>query len=328
MSRRIAIIGAGIAGLTCAKALTELGYTVNVFEKSKGVSGRASTRRLPEGDCDHGAQYITAKTTEFKKVLDHWVSQGLIELWEPRIEVFGARQSGHQANEDGVIKRYVGTPRMTAPANELAKSLCVKTATKVCGISQSPQGWLIFDDQQNLIDCVEIVIFAIPPAQIAHLLAQARPDWLNSLTQIEMLPCWTVMAQADNKTMPSFDAAFINEGPLSWVANNASKPGRMPTPLWTIQASHQWSIENLHKDQQAVTSELVSSFERLAQVKVISTVTHRWLYAKSAKEDDRLYLWDDKLCLGAAGDWLSAGNIEGAWLSGKACADGVRKSIA
>ena len=328
MSQRIAIVGAGIAGLTCAQALSERGYTVSVFEKSKGVSGRVSTRRLPEGDCDHGAQYITAKSEEFKAVIDHWLSQGLIELWEPRIKVVGTPQTNHQPKEDVAIKRYVGSPRMTSPANEIAKNLCVRTSTKVASIRRSPQGWLILDDEHISIECVDVVLFAIPPAQISPLLAGVRPNWLEGLTRTQMLPCWTVMAQTDGKTSPSFDAAFINEGPLSWVANNATKPKRAATPIWTLHASAQWSVANLHRDQDVVTSELVSSFEGLAQTKVISTVTHRWLYARSPKEDDRLYLWDEKLCLGATGDWLSTGNVEGAWLSAIACARAVTKPIA
>ena len=60
----IAVIGAGLAGLSCAQALLQAGHTVHVFDKSRGPSGRMSTRRAEDDNgpwqCDHGAQYFTA----------------------------------------------------------------------------------------------------------------------------------------------------------------------------------------------------------------------------------------------------------------------------
>ncbi|WP_269139402.1 FAD-dependent oxidoreductase [Burkholderia vietnamiensis] len=44
-SAHIAIVGAGIAGLACARVLSDAGHHVTVYEKSRGVGGRMSTRR-------------------------------------------------------------------------------------------------------------------------------------------------------------------------------------------------------------------------------------------------------------------------------------------
>jgi predicted NAD/FAD-dependent oxidoreductase len=43
--KTIAIIGAGLASLSCAARLTELGHHVELFEKSRGAAGRMSTKR-------------------------------------------------------------------------------------------------------------------------------------------------------------------------------------------------------------------------------------------------------------------------------------------
>ena len=61
----VAIIGAGIAGLSCASALQQAGIRVRVFEKSRGVGGRMSTRRGEGWECDHGAQYFTVSDDLF-----------------------------------------------------------------------------------------------------------------------------------------------------------------------------------------------------------------------------------------------------------------------
>lgn len=44
-SAHIAIVGAGIAVLACARVLADAGHRVTVYEKSRGVGGRMSTRR-------------------------------------------------------------------------------------------------------------------------------------------------------------------------------------------------------------------------------------------------------------------------------------------
>ena len=66
----VAIIGAGLAGLSCAQALVQAGYQVHVFDKSRGPSGRMSTRRAEDHagpwQCDRGAQYFTARDATFR----------------------------------------------------------------------------------------------------------------------------------------------------------------------------------------------------------------------------------------------------------------------
>ena len=73
---RIAIVGAGISGLACARALADAGLNVQVFEKSLGVAGRMSTRRGELGQCDHGAQYFTARDAAFRAQVQEWIEAG------------------------------------------------------------------------------------------------------------------------------------------------------------------------------------------------------------------------------------------------------------
>ena len=68
--KTVAIIGAGISGLTAARMLTDAGIKVTVFEKSRGVGGRTANRRSEYGSFDHGAQYFTVKDREFRILID------------------------------------------------------------------------------------------------------------------------------------------------------------------------------------------------------------------------------------------------------------------
>ncbi len=57
---RVAVIGAGLAGLAAAEALQGDGHDVVVLEKSRGAGGRTATRRADELRFDHGAPYLHA----------------------------------------------------------------------------------------------------------------------------------------------------------------------------------------------------------------------------------------------------------------------------
>ena len=70
----IAIIGAGLAGLTAARLLAEAGRAVRLFDKGRGVGGRLATRRVTHAGAthgfDHGAQYVRAEGPAFAALLD------------------------------------------------------------------------------------------------------------------------------------------------------------------------------------------------------------------------------------------------------------------
>jgi renalase len=67
--KHFAIIGAGIAGIACARTLVQAGHQVTVFEKSHTAGGRMSTRGSDFGSFDHGAQYFTVRDERFAKAL-------------------------------------------------------------------------------------------------------------------------------------------------------------------------------------------------------------------------------------------------------------------
>ena len=82
--RHIAVIGAGIAGMACARTLAQAGHKVSVFEKSRGAGGRMSTKGTEFGGFDHGAQYFTVRDARFEKALS--ISANLVRRWSANTE--------------------------------------------------------------------------------------------------------------------------------------------------------------------------------------------------------------------------------------------------
>jgi phytoene dehydrogenase-like protein len=68
---RVLIVGAGLAGLTCAKVLNEKGVEVSIFEASDGVGGRVRTDERDGFLLDRGFQVYFTAYPAARRHLDH-----------------------------------------------------------------------------------------------------------------------------------------------------------------------------------------------------------------------------------------------------------------
>ena len=138
---RIAIIGAGVAGLACARRLRSAGMAVGLFDKARRAGGRMASRplHLTTGTTllDHGAQYFTARTPDFRALCSEALTAGVIAPWtgELRDERTGA-QAAHDDND-----RYRGTPDMNALPRWLARGLSLQCHAAVQGLHRESTGW-------------------------------------------------------------------------------------------------------------------------------------------------------------------------------------------
>jgi len=319
----VAIIGAGIAGLSCASALQQAGIRVRVFEKSRGVGGRMSTRRSEGWECDHGAQYFTVSDDLFAKTVAQWCSVGAAAVWNPRLAVLGGERLATRAEK---IVRYVGTPHMTSPANTIAQAIAIQISTTVCEIKRQVSGWKLNTVEWGWLDeTFGYVILAIPQPQVAALIKGKAVSWERKLNEVEMLPCWALMVQVESGLRAEFDAAFVNQGPLGWICYNSHKPQRGSEDTWLAHATAAWSKEHLELAAEQVLEILSSEFEDLTGLGIRSGSVHRWRYAQSVSALQTRYLLDDQIALGACGDWTNGDKVEGAWLSGYHLACAITK---
>ncbi len=142
MAKSIAIIGAGIAGLSAAQALRGARCKVSVFDKSRGSGGRLASKRSAFGSLDLGAQYFTARERNFSAQVEHWHQQGLIDTWQPHLYQSNRTGLSHSADEQ---HRWVGTPRMSALTRALCKGLDCHFETRICEVFRGEQAWYLLD---------------------------------------------------------------------------------------------------------------------------------------------------------------------------------------
>ena len=80
---QIAVIGAGISGLVCARKLADAGHRVVVLEKSRSLGGRCATRKLGEHLVDTGAQYFTLRDEKIRSEVEQLAGGQLKKIERP-----------------------------------------------------------------------------------------------------------------------------------------------------------------------------------------------------------------------------------------------------
>lgn len=327
---RVAVIGAGVAGATCARHLMDAGIDVTVVDKSRGVGGRLATRRAewltPRGEpiparFDHGAPGFTVRSPQFLNAVEQARRDGLLTHWEPRM----APGSYRPLDDVGV---WVPVPDMPAWCRHLLKGATVLTGRAADGLVHTPGGWRIDAGGEALCEGFDAVVIAIPPEQAASLLRAHRADWAQRALAMSMRPAWALMAVTDDDAAGEhWDVAWPPSGPLAWVLRNDAKPGRERVAgraHWVVHAAADWSQTHLEAppaDVQVALQEALACW--LGRQPVWHHVAvHRWRYAsapRSAAAAD-LCWWDASFRLGTCGDAWGGAGVEGAWTSGRAMA--------
>jgi predicted NAD/FAD-dependent oxidoreductase len=311
----VAVVGAGMAGVTVARLLSEQGYPVRVFDKGRGVGGRMSTRR--EGDCsfDHGCQFFTVRDDRFRSYVETWRDAGVVSPWQHRIA--SCEKGAITVLQDETV-RYVGVPSMNAMIKAMADGIPIQLATRIDAIEHADDGWRLIADSGPVDDVFDMVIVTAPSEQAVGLLKPA-PELQALAASVRMQPCWAVMAMFEFELDAPFDAAFVRNSPLVWIANSGSKPGRAAHEAWVLHASPAWSRAHLEEKPETVIELLLRAFYEAIGTKVIepsAAFAHRWRYAAPENALDVGFLWDDERCIGAAGDWCLNARVESAFLSG------------
>ena len=330
----IAIIGAGIAGLSCARQLQSQGHAVTVYEKTDNIGGRAGTRQTELGGFDHGAQYFTATSKPFKQLVNNWKKAGLVAEWKGRLVELNNGSTKAIPAAKRAIQRWVAQPGMSALAEELAQGLDIRLEQPVVRIEPYGKQWLLAVRSETVpinasAGPFDAVVVAAPVGH-AGILLEAFPQFAKKTDRIRTMPCWALMLGFQQPLEQSYDGAWVFGSRLSWIARDASKPQRRPGEHWVAHASGNWSIEHFEDDPERAKEKLLRAFHEAtgSQIQPVYATIHRWVAAQVVQPLPDDCLWDAAANIGACGDWFAAGldgngRIENAYLSGSAIAEKI-----
>lgn len=325
MTKKIAIIGAGISGVAAAKELADIAE-VSVFEKSRGLGGRMATRRAGDYSFDHAAQFFTARSNEFKELIDTSGDEAA-QVWNPRTITYERAHKPYK--REWFEDHFVGLPGMNGMLKVMAKDIDIHLATRISHIDKHAECWRLYDDQQHSLGNFDWVISTAPAPQTLDVL----PDSFHHralMKQVEFLPCYALMLGFKIAPALNFDAAVIKNEAISWVSVNSSKPGRPEAYSLIAHSDNCWAKANLEADQESVVSQLMTC---LAEILGIETdhadhiALHRWRYARVEKSVAMDFLLDEQSRLAACGDWCRGNRVEDAFLSGQRLGQDLRQRL-
>lgn len=307
----VAIIGAGLSGLSCAQALHSFGVPVHVFESTSTVGGRCATRLWQGHLVDTGVQYFTAQSTEFKRELLTRLRQ-----FRPIISPILDPSGNVVVSQTG--PRFYVLQGNNYFAQILSHGLDVRLNTTVDTLSFTAAG----------IECLGVtyraVVSSLPGPLTAKLLGLAQDP-------AEYEPCLVALLEYAGSGIGnsrSCYARLLPEGssPLlsSFCENN--KNGRIigDKTVFVVQASPRFSRDHAQTPPEEFLPLLARGNEKLWQLSeghLTASSAQAWPYARPCQVHRPALALPPGAFL--CGDSYTNPNVESVWLSGRKAASDV-----
>lgn len=295
----VAVIGAGLAGLACGRALVAAGVGVTLFDKGRAPGGRVATRRSDGPSFDHGGAVFAARRLGFATMLAE-AEAG---------EAVAAGKGG-----------YAGTPSASALPRFMAQGLDIRVSTLIRAITGHPGQWYLLGEDDAQFGPFQAVVVAVPAPQAVALLAHA-PLLAQRAQSVRYAPCWTIMAAFDQPTGMAGDAPVPPDSPIGAMIVTTTKAGG---ETWVLHATAPWSRDHEEDQPAQVLTILLTAFAELGSGRVpFLSMAHRWRYAFVEQAAGGDMIFDPVMRLGICGDWCLGAMAEDAFDSGQAVARAI-----
>lgn len=315
---KIGIIGAGLSGIIAARELVRRGHTVELIEKSQSVGGRLATRRIGDGQADHGAVYFTVRGEALEREVQSWMSADWVRVWyaDP-------------------YPRYVATDGMNGLAKHLAEGLTVHLNEYVEHVRMEKDGAVIVKTDVTERSYERIVMTAPLPQsfeRLGSLVDQIEP----SLRRLVYAPTFVGLFECTGDVQIGADGILdqdLTPGVLK-VINNRQK-GISATSLISVYMEETWSEEWYERPEAETLAEIERLVrEEVGDLSIESRQLKRWRYAQAKDVWHEPFYQVSHHPIYLAGDiFLEADDpsgrtrFESAYLSGLRVAEAIEKNI-
>ncbi|WP_224268423.1 NAD(P)/FAD-dependent oxidoreductase [Haloprofundus salinisoli] len=343
MTRTVGIVGAGAAGVGAAYALRDTDFGVTILEKSRGVCGRAATRR--RGDClyDHGANYLKDADDRTVELVEELGDDGLVAFDDP-VWTFDADGEIAESDRDTETK-YSWEDGLTQLAKRLLartdaavyRETCVERIQRGSGrehVDEDASGdrWYLVDTDGESYGPFDAVVLTPPAPQTAGLLAETKwhsehlPALREVVGAVRYRPIRSVILHYPFEVdVPYY--ALVNtdkEHDVGWASREECKRGHVPDDesLFVVQMAPDWSEEHYDDPLDEAAGVVATKVAKLLDDDRLTefdwTDDQGWRYAQPngganeeilrRGEDDGLYF---------AGDWVAGeGRVHSALWNG------------
>jgi renalase len=330
MQSDVVVIGAGVAGLSCARELHAAGAQVTVLERARGVGGRCATRRVEGQPVDFGAVFLHGSDAEFLRAVEAVEGGTVLKGW-PVVRA-GAGTPCQPDAFKPTEYRVAFAEGVSVFPKWMARGLEVRLNTRVTAVA-AEQG----NVRLTLADGAELqtaaVVLALPAEDIVGLIAPLRDkseELLAASRLLEMIstfPSATVLAGYRLETPePEWHINYPeHSGAIQLVSHDSSKRIAPRFRVFVYQALPGWSRKHLPLPAKQWTGELLEEAGRVIGAWAASPAwvqTHAWQRARVDRGNELsspiLVELGDGVRLGLAGEvFAPGGGVEAAWMSGR-----------
>lgn len=315
---RVAVVGAGMAGLGAARTLEAAGIAVAVFEKSKGLGGRVATRRIGDYVFDHGATIISPRGAELEQViLNELPGTELVEIERPIYLASDDRVTPVDP-EAGKLRRFTYQRGNNTLAKLLADGLDVRLESKVESIEKADHHYRILGEMFSH------VVLTAPLPQAEELLHTVHDR--RTFNGAQYRKCLSVMFCVDEEVDRPYHALIDPDQsqPLTWLSLEHIKvPGGFRAPMGKsavlAQMGARYSRYSFDRPDEDILSETWVDVRRLLRIErsdFIEGQVKRWLYSHAANTVGFETANPDGAKIIVAGDGISGARMHQAYAVG------------
>lgn len=317
--QKIAIIGAGLAGLNCARLLKDSHFEITIIDKGRYPGGRLASRTRDENQFDYGAQYFTIRDPRFCEFIEPFITEGKVKLWDAVFAKYAANQFHSEKTEK---KRYVASPAMRSLSELVTSGAKQLLSHRVTDVSYQSGKWVLAGESEGSksfkLSGFDHLVLNMPPVQANELFPNSK------VVDIKMAPCIALGVSFQERLGLKQDAILVEGREISFTARDSSKPDRPEGERWMIHASPEWSRRNYEIDSAQLESHLIELFAQTFAIElpgISYTKLHKWRYALPENPTRDGFIIDEAKNVAYCGDWLFDSRVEGAFVSGHLLAE-------
>lgn len=293
---KIAIIGAGFSGCNLYNNLKDKYEDITIFEKSRGVGGRISTKYIDDKFIDHGTSTIIPITDDLKLFCLDLVKNGVLKSkYDEFIPKTGINEiCKFLINEKDLVKN-----------------------TKIIKAENLNNKWILEDENHKIYDAFDLLFITIPAPQILEINIELPDEFKQQLSNVKYDSIFSLILYSSNNDLKLNENIIYENIDVKDIINNSKKYLYKDFSSYIIHSSKEFANCLNYKSKDEILELFLESFEEEVQknIKEFTIIPHLWKYAFTKKSLDMPYFLNNKKNLGICGDYFNYNNLEASLLS-------------
>ena len=287
---KITIIGAGFSGCNLYDNLKLQFEDITIFEKSRGVGGRLSTKYIDDKFIDHGTPFLIPITEDLKSFCSDLVKNKVIKnRYDEFLPINGMNK---------ICKFLINEENL-------------KTNTKIIEAKFIDNKWNLVDENNNNYTGFDKLFLTIPATQILEMNIDLEENIKNELEKIKYDSVFSLILYTNANLKLDENLVYENSC-VENIINNSKKYLYKDFSSYVIHSSRKFANEVNTKTKEEILEIFLNSFDEKTKehLKTFNLIPHLWKFAFVKNSLDMSYYLNESKTLGICGDYFNFSNVE------------------